>query len=162
MMSETTSSRRPSASDVRVARETSKTLAALLQDAGADASVHLHIGAGGDQESDVMLPSATLPLLLEALQGLARGHAVTVVSAAAELTTQQAADLLRVSRPFLIKLLDAGRLPYRKVGAHRRLLAGDVLEYAQQERVRREQVMDELDAETRRLGLVEPPGGLQR
>ena len=76
-----------------------------------------------------------------------------IASAPAELTTQQAAELLRVSRPSLIKMLDEGKLPYRKVGAHRHVRSEDALLYVRAERARRAKVMEELAAETERLGL---------
>lgn len=76
-------------------------------------------------------------------------------SAPAELTTQQAAELLRVSRSSLIKMLDEGKLPYRKVGAHRRVRYEDALLYVRNERARRARVIEELVAETERLGLSE-------
>ena len=72
-----------------------------------------------------------------------------------ELTTQQAAELLRVSRPSLIKMRDERKFPYRKVGAHRRVRYEDVILYLETERARRKKVVEELVAETERLGLYE-------
>jgi excisionase family DNA binding protein len=138
---------------MRMARETNQVLAGLLQDGGTGAPLHLRVRAADDEETEVLLPASAARLLLEALGQMAQGHAVTVIAAEGELTTQQAADLLRVSRPFLIKLLDAGQIPWRKVGAHRRVLTSDVLEYAQRERARRVEVMAQLRAETERLEL---------
>ena len=82
-----------------------------------------------------------------------RLDSVTVLPVDTELTTQQAAELLRVSRPSLIKMLDEKKLPYRKVGAHRRVRYEDVLNYLETERARRKRVMEELVAETERLHL---------
>jgi excisionase family DNA binding protein len=92
-------------------------------------------------------------LVLSALQEIAKGNSIALLSVDDELTTQQAADMLRVSRPFLIKLLEEGRIAFRLVGTHRRILAHDVLRYIATERARREQVMEKLAAETERLGL---------
>jgi excisionase family DNA binding protein len=94
-------------------------------------------------------------VLAGALQQMADGHGVLLLPIDAELTTQQAANLLRVSRPFLIKLLEQRKLPYRKVGAHRRLLARDVPRYAAAERARWDRVLQELAEETEQLGLYE-------
>jgi len=93
-------------------------------------------------------------LLLPALQEIAEGHAVTLLQVDTELTTNQAAQLMRLPRPSLIKMLDEKKLPYRKVGAHRRVRY-DVLDYLATERARRRKVLEQLAAETERLGLSE-------
>ena len=103
--------------------------------------------------SEVSLPEPAFEVLIKVLKQLAKGKKVSVVPVDAEITTQQAADLLVVSRPFLIGLLDAGRIPYRKVGTKRRLLAADVLAYKAKEDKRRDTCLDELAAEAQRLGL---------
>lgn len=87
------------------------------------------------------------------LDSFAHGESVTLVPAHAELTTQQAADALNVSRPFLIGLLDAGQISYRMVGTHRRVNAASLVRYLQQDDVRRTTAADELAAEAHALGL---------
>jgi excisionase family DNA binding protein len=88
-------------------------------------------------------------------QEMTKWDAVDLFAAQTELTTQQAADLLRVLHPALIKMLDEGKMPYRKVGAHRWVRCDGVKHYLQAEHVRRIKVMEELIAETERLGLYE-------
>jgi excisionase family DNA binding protein len=72
-----------------------------------------------------------------------------------KLTTQQAAEIPRVSRPFLVKLLEQGKIPHRMVGSHRRILHRDIVRYNEAEEARRVKVIEELGAETERLGLYD-------
>jgi len=141
----------PTDQESDIARESSRQLAEVLAQSGTSGELRLRLRTG----REIRLPHSALRVLAGALQQMADGHGVLLLPVDAELTTQQAADLLRVSRPFLIKLLEQGKLPYRRVGAHRRLPARDVLRYAAAERARREHIMQELAEETERLELHE-------
>ena len=105
---------------------------------------------GGDP---VLVPAAAFRLFLEVLEEMAEGNLVTVVPVGAELTSQQAADFLNVSRPFVVKLLDEGRIPYRRVGNRRRVLFSDLAAYKRQDDADRERVAASLAAEAQALGL---------
>jgi len=108
----------------------------------------------GDGPRDVVrLPASALEPLLAVLRELAQGHDVAVLPVQAELTTQQAADALNVSRPFVIKLMETGQLPFRRVGTHRRVRLADVLTYKQLDDARRADAADALAAEAQALGL---------
>ena len=97
--------------------------------------------AGGRQKKIFKIPRSALKLLGEALTEMGQGNAVAVVPVQSELTTQQAADLLNVSRPFLVNLLDGKKLPSRKVGTHRRVLYKDLLAYKARTDADREKVL---------------------
>ena len=102
----------------------------------------------------VQLPRSVHNVLIRVVRELAQGNAVAIVPVHAELTTQQAADLLNVSRPYLIGLLDQGLLPYaRTAGNHRRLRLADVLTYKRARDIERRAALDEMSAEAERLGL---------
>lgn len=107
-----------------------------------------------DSGECLTLPRAAADLLTRVLAHMAVGQSVTVVPTNAELTTQEAADLLNVSRPFLIGLLTAGEIEHRMVGTHRRVLAESLLRYRAVDDAQRRRHADELTALTQELGLT--------
>lgn len=113
--------------------------------------IHFRIEEG---DADLELPREAVELLATVLSHMAAGRAVSIVPEHAELTTQQAADMLNVSRPFLIGLLEAGEIDYRKVGTHRRIRAQSLLEYQRQDDRKRRKAADELTALNQEMGLI--------
>jgi excisionase family DNA binding protein len=101
----------------------------------------------------IVLPVEAIAALQNALDDLAAG--VSADGPAEEMTTQELADLLNVSRPFVVSLLEAGQIPFRKVGTKRRVLRSDALRYKQVDDEQRYAAMRELTAETEALGLYE-------
>ena len=104
-------------------------------------------------EQEVVTPAAAFHLLVNILSQMAQGNAVTLIPIHAELTTQEAADILNVSRPFLIKLIEVGEILCRKVGRHRRIRFEDLMNYKQQLDSQRMQALDELAAQAQELNM---------
>jgi excisionase family DNA binding protein len=129
-----------------LARDSSRRLAPYL---AQQRKVRVQLVAEEDQakEEPLILPAPVLELLFAILTEMAEGNAVTLIPIHAELTTQQAADLLNVSRPFVIELLEKGEIPHRKVGTHRRILFSDLMAYKQRTEAKRQRVLDELAAQ---------------
>lgn len=107
----------------------------------------------GHSEQRVHLPASAIQMLMDILVNISQGNAVQVVPVHAELTTQQAADILMVSRPYLVKLLDEKKIEHRKVGSHRRIRYNDLLKFKDQEERARKAVLDELTAEAQELDM---------
>lgn len=106
-----------------------------------------------DADTQIVVPSFVLSFFIEILAQVANGNAVTVAPVHAELTTQQAADLLNVSRPYLIRLLEDRKIPYRRVGNRRKVLLTDLLDYKRRDDEHRRQILDELTREAEDIGL---------
>ncbi len=113
----------------------------------------LNLRMPGARGTSVELPAVAVRLLRNVLSSLANGDAVTVVPTPAELTTHQAAAILGVSRPFLIKALDAGHLKVRMVGTHRRIALADLIAYRDAMVERRHAALDEVTAQAQELGM---------
>jgi excisionase family DNA binding protein len=108
---------------------------------------------GASSEETIELPAIAVDLLMDLLRQLAAGNAVTLIPIHAELTTQNAADLLGVSRPFLVKQLEDGALPFRKVGRHRRVLFKDLMAYKQAMNNDRRAALDALSKQAQDLDM---------
>jgi excisionase family DNA binding protein len=133
----------PSAQEAALARSSRQSLSRLIR---KNRLLTLKV-TDTDQEQPIELPPGAVLLLMDILEAMAAGRGVTIIPENAELTTVQAADVLNVSRPFLIKLLEEKALPCRKVGAHRRIRMEDVMAYKARIDAERETVLDQLVAE---------------
>ncbi len=105
--------------------------------------------------TSVRIPKAAVDGLIELLTAAAEGDEATIVRSPRELTTQQAAKILNVSRPTVVKLIDDGVLPARKVGSHRRVPLTDLLAFRQDVVAKRRAALDELTTDAEELGLYD-------
>lgn len=124
-------------------------IARILQNDGSHLKL---IGANGEE---MMIPDGLGQVLHQVIQAIASDQAISIVPQKKELTTQQAADLLNVSRPYLIKLLEQGDIPYIMVGTHRRVRFDDLMKYKQERDTKRRQLLQELIEMTEAAGLYE-------
>jgi excisionase family DNA binding protein len=139
----------PSEVDVALARNAEQNLTPFAQ-----RSAPLTITVTNTAEAQpIELPAGAVALLMEILTVMSTGRGVTIIPENAELTTVEAADVLNVSRPFLIKLLEEGKIPHRKVGRHRRIRMEDVMAYKDAIDREREAILDELVSEAQELDM---------
>jgi excisionase family DNA binding protein len=141
----------PTEADARQAKESLQRISDILTSGMSDLSIRIQ----NDEQSgaDIILPASMLNLLKDILSEMAQGHAVALLPVQAQLTTQQAADLLHVSRPYLIRLLENSKIPFRLVGQHRRIRFDDLLAYQRKDDEDRRRVADELTADAQELGM---------
>lgn len=135
----------PNDEDARIAAESSRILSAARS--GHELRVRLEDGR------ELRLPAAAARLLAHLLAEMAQGNAVAVIPVHAELTTQEAADFLNVSRPYLVRLLEERAIPHHKVGTHRRVRFQDLNAYRERMAAERAAALDELAAQTQELGM---------
>lgn len=142
----------PTAAEVALAQESCRQLAQFF--AGiSERPLDIRVQAGFEPAETVSLPASALRLLNDILTHMAQGTPVTLVPLHAELTTQQAADLLNVSRPYLIEQLDKGVIPYRLVGTHRRVRVKDLVDFKETMFRNRLKALEELAELDQKLGL---------
>jgi len=141
----------PARHEVHAAAQGRRALAAYL--ANDQATQHIQIFDARNQAHQIELPTTALRLLADVLTEMAEGNAVQVVPVHAELTTQEAADLLNVSRPHLVKLLEDGEIPFHRTGKHRRVRLVDLMQYKEARMRVSEAAMAELTRLSQELGL---------
>ena len=135
----------PTDVESNLARESNQRLAMIVERNPAQ-QIEVSVKSDDMAEATVSIPASAFRLLRDILAQMAEGHSVMLIPVHAELTTQQAADLLNVSRPFLIDQLNNGVIKHRKVGTHRRILLKDLMEYKVQMDQGRYKALEELSA----------------
>ena len=148
-MNDLTENHRLRSKDAAVAAQARDSLAAVLK--RSTVVEHLQLVDRKGRSHEIELPAAALRSLLEILTELARGNGVSIVPLRSELTTQEAADLLKVSRPHLVKLLETGALPFHRTGKHRRIKLDELLRYKQDREAASEAALRALAAEAQAL-----------
>lgn len=131
----------------------------LVRILGASADVG-HASLVAPDGTTVALPEPIYRVLRDVAIALSNGLAITVAPHNTLLTTQEAADLLGMSRPTLVKLAEAGELPYTKPGRHRRIRLADALDYQDRMRMRRRDVLDQMTRDAEDSGGYEATTGL--
>ena len=139
----------PTAQEAEEAKITSRALSKYAH----NERLHLKIASNNNESEDLILPGYAINLLLAMLTEMSKGNAITVMPIHAELSTQETAELLNVSRPHLVDLLEQGKIPFRKVGTHRRVLANDVFDYKQRIDAARLKALDDLAAQAQELDM---------
>ena len=104
---------------------------------------------------EIEMPSIVSIALMEVIKTLNKGNSITLIPMDKELTTQQAADILNVSRPYFIKLLETGEIPFKKTGTHRKILMQDLMKYREQRAETRKSKIEELSSLSQELGLYD-------
>jgi excisionase family DNA binding protein len=136
----------PSERDSNLAKLSSRMLAPHV----ADNEFRIRLQDG----TEIILPTLALRILVDVLAQMSAGNAVTLIPIHAELTTQQAADFLNVSRPFFVnEVLNTGKVPYHKTGTHRRILFKDLLAYKHQSDEESQSLFRELTQEAQQLNM---------
>ena len=137
----------PDEQEKRLALDSSRSLAAHVNQKDA---LNIRLEDSGET---ITLPASALQLLQRILVQMAEGNAVTLLPVHAELTTQQAAKLLNVSRPYLVSLLEAGDIPHHKVGTHRRVLLTDLMTYKKASDAKRRDALRQLTEQAQELDM---------
>jgi excisionase family DNA binding protein len=141
----------PTAEEVALARESGRALSAYLQMRSETQQIEIFDDKGAAHP--VRVPMSALRLLVDVLTEIGEGNAVSIIPVHAELTTQEAADVLNVSRPHLVKLLESKEIPFHKTGTHRRVRYQDVIAYKERIDAERRKALDALAEQAQELGM---------
>lgn len=140
---------KPTLHEQQVASESLVSFTAAIAKRSAD-NVKIKIQESGEF---ITVPKKALQLLAHILSNMAEGKAISLIPSDSEVTTQQAADMLHVSRPHVVKLLEQGVIPFKKVGSHRRILLEDLLKYEAEQKERRKENLQFLAEQAQDLNL---------
>jgi excisionase family DNA binding protein len=151
MPSRTIGSINPGDVDVEIAERAARRIRDYLTSHPDDDLLEV-LGETGDDDA-LVIPRATAIMFAQILDLLGQGRGVQIIPKEAELTTQQAAAMLNVSRPYLIGLLESGKIPFRKVGRHRRITCEALMEYKRRDDLERRAAADDLTELSEELGL---------
>ena len=141
----------PTEQDAEIAREAT---AKIIQFVRERQPLNVRVD-DSEQSESIVLPAGAVALLKDILQAMAAGQGITLIPQHAELTTVEAANILNVSRPYLIKLLEAGEIPFHKVGRHRRVFMDDLMKYMEESDKKSRVAMGELVTLSEELGLYD-------
>lgn len=145
---------RPTLQDQQVARESLPFFTeAIAQKESEGISIQIQDGSSQAKSFSVTIPAKALHLLAVILSSMAEGKAISLIPSDSEVSTQQAADILNVSRPHVVKLLEEGTIPFKKIGSHRRILLEDLLAYANQQKETRKEQLQFLTQQAQALNL---------
>lgn len=132
----------------RLARASATELSQLLRERPKNDRAHIKLDG-----ADLVVPRQALVLLRDLLTEMAQGNGVTILPTHAEVTTQEAANMLNVSRPHLVKLVEEGAIPFTRVGTHRRIRLQDLLAYKRQQEETSEAALQELADQAQELDM---------
>lgn len=118
---------RPSKLEQKIAMESYDSLAAVIEQLNAETEIEIE-----ETQDKIVVPLRALKLFGSILKAMSEGKPISIVPLATEVTTQKAAEILGCSRPHLVKLLEEGRIPFVKIGKHRRILFEDVMAFKKQ------------------------------
>lgn len=141
----------PTPDEIALARESGRTLSAYLSIKAEAQQIEIRDDKGSSHP--VRMPMSALRLLVDVLTEIGEGNAVNIMPIHAELTTQEAADVLNVSRPFLVQLLERGEMPFHKVGTHRRVRYQDVIDYKERVEVEQRNALNALAEQAQALNM---------
>lgn len=140
---------KPTLQEQQVASESLFSFTAAIAKRSSD-SIKIKIQESGEF---ITVPRKALELLSLILSNMAEGKAISLIPSDSEVSTQQAADMLNVSRPHIVKLLEQGTIPFKKVGSHRRILLEELLKYELEQKQQRKENLQFLAEQAQDLNL---------